>query len=57
MAYHLHWSFEQIIDMTHALRKQFVDEIASINRRLSSPPAGDGSEMFGGMKIFGSPPS
>jgi hypothetical protein len=55
VAYHFNWSFDQIIDMTHSLRKTFVDEIASINRRLSTPSgAGD---MFGGLRIFGTPPS
>jgi hypothetical protein len=35
VAYHFHWSFDEIADMEHAQRRRFVEEIASINRRLS----------------------
>ena len=35
MAYHLHWSLEDILELEHPDRLRFVDEIASINRRLS----------------------
>jgi hypothetical protein len=35
VAYHFHWSFEEILDLEHADRRRFVEEIASINRRLS----------------------
>ena len=34
IAYHLHWSLEEILDLEHPLRRRFVDEIARINRRL-----------------------
>jgi hypothetical protein len=39
VAYHFHWSFDEIIDMDHIMRRKFIDEIANINRRLSEPPA------------------
>lgn len=35
VAYHLHWSLEEILDLEHPLRQRFVEEIASINRRLA----------------------
>ena len=35
VAYHFHWSFEEILELEHADRQRFVEEIASINRRLS----------------------
>lgn len=35
VAYHLHWSFEEILDLEHPTRLRFVREIANINRRLS----------------------
>ncbi len=35
MAYHMHWSLDEILDLEHQDRLRFVDEIASINRRLS----------------------
>lgn len=35
MAYHFHWSLDEILDLEHADRQRFVSEIATINRRLS----------------------
>ncbi len=35
MAYHFHWSLEEILDMEHPVRRRFVEEIARINRRIS----------------------
>jgi hypothetical protein len=35
VAYHFHWSLDDILDMEHPLRRRFVAEIAKINRRLS----------------------
>jgi hypothetical protein len=35
VAYHFHWSFEEILMLEHADRRRFVEEIASINRRLN----------------------
>jgi hypothetical protein len=35
VAYHFHWSLEEILDLEHPVRKRFTDEIAKINRRLS----------------------
>jgi len=35
VAYHFHWSLGDILDLEHPTRRRFVDEIASINRRLS----------------------
>ena len=35
VAYHFHWSFEEILELEHADRQRFVEEIASINRRLN----------------------
>lgn len=34
VAYHFHWSFEEILDMEHAVRRQFVEEIDRLNRRI-----------------------
>lgn len=39
VAYHFHWSMDDLLDMEHATRRRFVREIASINRRLSDPEA------------------
>lgn len=35
VAYHFHWSMDEILDMEHPTRLRFVDEIAKINRRIS----------------------
>ena len=35
LAYHFHWSLDEILDLEHPLRRRFVEEIASINRRLA----------------------
>jgi len=35
IAYHFHWSPEQILSLEHRDRRQWIDEIARINRRLN----------------------
>jgi len=35
VAYHFHWSHEELIDLEHLRRKAFVKEIAKINQRLN----------------------
>jgi hypothetical protein len=35
VAYHLHWSLDDILDLEHPVRRRFVEEVASINQRLS----------------------
>jgi hypothetical protein len=35
VAYHFHWSQEEILDLEHPIRRRYVEEIARINRRLS----------------------
>ncbi len=34
VAYHFHWSREEILDLEHAERRRFVDQIAQINTRI-----------------------
>ena len=34
VAYHFHWTFDDIVDLEHPLRQRFVDEIGRINRRI-----------------------
>lgn len=36
IAYHLHWPYDQILDLDHAERQRWVDEIAAINTRLNA---------------------
>jgi len=35
VAYHLHWSLDEILDLEHPVRHRFVQEVARINRRIS----------------------
>ncbi|HWC80533.1 MAG TPA: DUF6760 family protein [Pseudonocardiaceae bacterium] len=35
VAYHFHWSLEDILDLEHADRLRYVSEIARINTRIS----------------------
>ena len=35
IAYHLHWSHEQIMRMDHRERRQWVQEVAHINERVN----------------------
>jgi hypothetical protein len=35
IAYHFHWSFEEILNMEHGERQKWVEEISKINRKLS----------------------
>lgn len=32
VAYHLHWSLDDIVDLEHPLRRRFVDAIGRISR-------------------------
>ncbi len=35
MAYHFHWSLDEILDLEHPVRRRFVDQIGRLNRRLA----------------------
>jgi hypothetical protein len=35
VAYHFHWALEDILDMEHPQRRQYVSEIARINQRIA----------------------
>jgi hypothetical protein len=35
VAYHLHWSMDELLDLEHPLRQRFVEEIGRINRRIA----------------------
>lgn len=35
VAYHFHWGLDAILDMEHPVRQRFVEQIASINRRMN----------------------
>ncbi len=35
VAYHFHWSFEELLDLEHPVRRRFVEEIDRLNRRVA----------------------
>ena len=35
IAYHFHWSLDDLLDLEHAQRRRYVTEIARINTRLT----------------------
>ena len=36
VAYHLHWSLDDILDLEHPVRRRFTKEIGRINQRLNT---------------------
>ncbi|MHB9032854.1 MAG: DUF6760 family protein [Anaerolineae bacterium] len=36
IAYHFHWSFEDILNLEHGDRQRFIEEISAINRELNA---------------------
>jgi len=35
VAYHFHWPLEEIFELEHVQRRQWVEQISSINRRMN----------------------
>jgi hypothetical protein len=35
LAYHLHWPLDDLLDLEHPLRRTYVDEVATLNRRAA----------------------
>jgi len=35
VAYHFHWPLADILELQHAERRRWVEEISSINRRIA----------------------
>jgi len=35
IAFHFHWSYDDLLHMEHAERRRWCEEIAKINRRLN----------------------
>jgi hypothetical protein len=38
IAYHFHWSQEELMNMEHQQRRRWCEEISRINRKLSDEP-------------------
>ena len=39
IAYHFHWSSEELMTQEHAERRRWCHQISSINRRLDAKPS------------------
>jgi hypothetical protein len=39
LAYYLHWPHNEILALEHAQRREWVDEVAKINRRINEDRA------------------
>jgi hypothetical protein len=35
LAYHLHWPLDELLDLEHPLRRTYVAEVATLNRRAA----------------------
>jgi hypothetical protein len=46
VAYHLHWSYEDVMLMEHAERQEWVDEVARINMRLNTIGAAETTDSL-----------
>jgi Family of unknown function (DUF6760) len=40
LAYHLHWPPDTLMDLEHAERRRWVDEVSSINARMNESRSG-----------------
>ncbi|GJL74449.1 DUF6760 family protein [Nitrosomonas sp.] len=45
VAFHFHWSYEQIMNLEHLERLKWVEEIARINRRLNDAAKSEANEF------------
>lgn len=39
IAYHFHWTLQEILNLEHGDRQRFIDEISAINKRMNSDEA------------------
>ena len=44
VAYHFHWPFDQILDLEHPLRREFVQRIGSMNAAVNALTAGEADQ-------------
>jgi hypothetical protein len=35
MAYHFHWDLDEIMELDHATRHKFIEQISEINRKIN----------------------
>jgi hypothetical protein len=53
VAYHFHWPFDQILDLEHPVRREFVRRIGAINTAVNAAAeaavAGDGDGASSGV--------
>ena len=47
VAYHFHWPFDQILDLEHPLRRDFVGRIAGMNATVNAAVNAAAEERMG----------
>lgn len=50
VAYHFHWSLDEILALPHGDRQRFIEEISAINRQMNestAPSRGIPLELWG----------
>ncbi len=52
IAYHFHWSRDEVLDLSHRERHKWVEEISAINKRINK--ASGASQQQSGPLMFGS---
>lgn len=40
IAYHFHWSYEEILELEHGERRRWVEEISAMNQQMNEDRAG-----------------
>jgi hypothetical protein len=55
IAFHFHWSLEEILNLEHGDRQRFMDEISAINRHMNeasgpAPSQGIPLEVWAGLE-------
>lgn len=44
LAYHFHWSLDEIMELDHQTRHRFIHEVSEINRRINADQRGERAE-------------
>jgi hypothetical protein len=48
VAYHFHWSRDEVLSLTHRERHRWVKEISEINRKINQSSGAEGGGGMGG---------
>jgi hypothetical protein len=51
VAYHFHWPFDQILDLEHPVRREFVRRIGAINTAINASAESSGEDAGGSRDV------